>query len=72
MRAAQDIAAQPQLRITYAPRGDALPEAEIATLASIYSFVIGSANKNVGYMTSTNSTSVRYTEGVGDVERQPD
>jgi hypothetical protein len=72
MRAAQDIAAQPRLRITYAPRGDALPEAEIATLASIYSFVIGCANKNVGDKTSTNSTSVRYTEEVGDVERQPD
>jgi hypothetical protein len=46
MRAAQDIAAQPQLRITYAPRGDALPVTEVAVLANIYSFVLRCANKN--------------------------
>ena len=45
MRAAQEIAAQPRLRITYAPRGDALPEAEIATLATCYRLILDSQSK---------------------------
>ena len=72
MRVAQDIAAEPPPRITYAPRADTSQEAEIATLSNIYSFILRCADKNAAGMTSTNGTSVRYTEGVGDVERQPD
>jgi len=40
--------------ISYAPRDDATPEAEIATLAYIYKFVFDAANKNAAGVTSTN------------------
>ena len=40
--------------ISYAPRVDATPEAEIATLAYIYKFVLDAANKNAAGVTSTN------------------
>jgi hypothetical protein len=40
MGAAQDTAARPLPRTTYASHGDALPEAEVATLAHIYKFVL--------------------------------
>jgi hypothetical protein len=59
-------------RITYTAHPDAKSEGEVAALANVYRFLIDRAMKNAADMTSTNSTSVRYTEGVGDVERQPD
>ena len=31
-------------RITYAPRPDATPEAEIATLAAVYQFILSKSN----------------------------
>jgi hypothetical protein len=31
-------------RITYAPRPDATPEAEIATLATVYRFILSKSN----------------------------
>ena len=40
MGAAQNIAGQPLPHIAYAPRPDATPEAEIATLAAVYKFVL--------------------------------
>jgi hypothetical protein len=40
MRAAQDIVAQPRLRISYAPRSEAMPEAEISALAAVYRLVV--------------------------------
>jgi hypothetical protein len=42
---------------------------ERSTLASVYRYVLKSKAAD---MTSTNGTSVEYTEGVSDVERQPD
>jgi hypothetical protein len=59
-------------RISYATRADTSPEEERNTLKNVYKLVIDSAKRNAAGMTSTNSTSVGYTEGVGDVERQPD
>ncbi len=56
-------------RIVYRPREDASAEAELSALVNVYMFVLNS--KPAG-MTNTHSTSVRYTEGVNDVERQPD
>jgi hypothetical protein len=59
--------------IIYIPRPDATQEAELNALASVYRFVLNCrAKKNAAGVTSTNGTSVRHTEGVGDVERQPD
>ena len=40
--------------ISYAPRDDAIPEAEIATLANVYRFVLDSARKNAAGMRNTN------------------
>ena len=40
MGAAHNIAGQPLPHIAYAPRPDATPEAEIATLAAVYRFVL--------------------------------
>jgi hypothetical protein len=69
MRTARDIDAQPLPGITYAVRPDATAEAELSALANVYRYVL---NKYAADMTSTNSTRIRNTEGVGDVERQPD
>ena len=41
-------------RIDYAPRPDATPEGELNALASIYRFVLDSANKNAAGRTITN------------------
>jgi hypothetical protein len=42
-------------RITYVPRPDATPEAELNALASVYSFILDSrAKKNAAGVTSTN------------------
>ena len=35
-----------ELRIVYAPRADATPEAETSTLITVYRFVIDRANRN--------------------------
>ena len=43
-RAAQDIAAQPRPRVTYTPRGDALPEAELSALATVYRFILSKSS----------------------------
>ena len=43
-RAAQDIAAQPWPRVTYTPRGDALPEAELSALATVYRFILSKSS----------------------------
>jgi hypothetical protein len=40
MRAAHDIGTQSLPGIAYAPRPDALPEAELSTLAAVYRFVL--------------------------------
>jgi hypothetical protein len=40
MRAAQDISAQSLPGIAYRTRDDAAPQAELATLANIYRFVL--------------------------------
>jgi hypothetical protein len=40
--------------------------------AWVYVFQCWQDKQNAAGMTSTNSTSVKYTEGVGDIERQPD
>ena len=42
-------------RITYTPRTDATPKAEISALASVYRFIIDShANTNAAGVSSTN------------------
>lgn len=40
--------------ISYATRSDSTQQAEIATLANIYRFVLNSAKKNAAGVTSTN------------------
>jgi len=42
MRATQNTAAQPLLRITYVPRHDTGPQPEQAALANVYRFIIAS------------------------------
>ena len=59
-------------RMSYTTRPHTTREEERGALQNVYKFVTDRAMKNAGGMTSTNSTNVRYTEGVGDVERQPD
>jgi len=41
-------------RITYTPRPDATPEAEISTLANVYRLVLDTANRNAAGVSSTN------------------
>jgi hypothetical protein len=43
-------------RVTYTPRPDATPEGELNALASIYRFVLDSAQKNAAGRTSTNGS----------------
>ena len=63
MRDAQDISAQSLPNITYAPRPNASPEAELSALASVYRFIIDShANTNAAGVSSTNGD---------DAERSP-
>jgi hypothetical protein len=59
-------------RVSYTTRPHTAPEEERAALQNVYKFVIDRAMKNAAHMSSTKSTRVRYTEGVGDVERHPD
>jgi hypothetical protein len=44
MGAAQKIAGQPLPHIAYAPRPDATPEAEIATLAACYRIILSKSD----------------------------
>jgi hypothetical protein len=44
MGTAQNIAGQPLPHIAYAPRPDAEPDAEIATLATVYRFILSKSN----------------------------
>jgi hypothetical protein len=46
MGTAQNIAGQALPHIAYSPRPDAKPEAEIATLANVYRFVLSKSNAN--------------------------
>jgi hypothetical protein len=49
------IVAMTSPRITYTPRPDATPEAELSALASVYRFIIDShANTNAAGVSSTN------------------
>jgi hypothetical protein len=41
-------------RVTYTPRPDATPEAEVSTLANVYRLLLDSAAKNAAGVTSTN------------------
>ena len=59
--------------VSYTPRTDATQEAGLNVRASVYRFILDSrAKKNAAGMTSTNGTSVRHMEGVGDVGQRPD
>jgi hypothetical protein len=40
--------------ITYVPRPDTSPEAELSALCNVYKLIIDHANKNAAGMTSTN------------------
>lgn len=61
-------------RITYTPRPDATPEAELSALASIYRFVLDChAKKIAAEPDSCNDAAiVRNTEGVSHVDQRPD
>jgi hypothetical protein len=61
-----------EARITYVPRPDTSPETELSALCNVYKLIIDHANKNAAGMTSTNDTTVRHAEGVGDVGQRPD
>jgi hypothetical protein len=60
MRDAQDISAQSLPNITYTPRPNASPEAEISALAAIYRFLVlekGDRNDLIGTSTKECATS---------------
>jgi hypothetical protein len=44
MRAAQDTTAQPLPHVTYAPRADVSPGAEISALAAVYKLCLNSSH----------------------------
>ena len=46
-------------RITYTPRLDATPEAELSTLANVYKYALNSASKNAAGVPSTPASSLR-------------
>ena len=48
MRSARDIPVQPLPRITYTPRADATPEAELSALAAIYTLVLSNSQAKRG------------------------
>ena len=59
--------------ISYTPRSDAPPEAETYAIANIYRFVLDCrAKKAAALRQAARIASVRNTEEVSDVERQPD
>ena len=60
--------------ITYAPRSEATPEAELNVLANVYRFILDChAKKMAAEPDSCNDAAiVRNTEGVSHVEQRPD
>jgi hypothetical protein len=69
MRPAHDINAHSLPHITYFVRSGTTPGMERSTLANVYRYVL---KRKAAGMTNTNDPSIKYTEGVSDVERQPD
>ena len=59
-------------RITYAPRPDTAPEAELGALAAVFRFVIDRANRNAPGMTRTNGGDVtmKNNKGVSHVDQR--
>jgi len=60
--------------ITYAPRSEATPEAELNVLANVYRFILDCHAKNMAAEPdSCNDVAiVRNTEGVSHVDQRPD
>jgi hypothetical protein len=60
--------------ITYAPRSEATPEAELNVLANVYRFILDChAKKMATEPDSCNDVAiVRNTEGVSHVDQRPD
>ena len=58
--------------ITYAPRSDATLETEISALVNVYRLLLDHAHRSAAGVASANGTILRNTEGVNDVEHQPD
>ena len=60
--------------ITYAPRSEATPEAELNVLANVYRFILDChAKKIAAEPDSCNDIAiVRNTEGVSHVDQRPD
>jgi hypothetical protein len=61
-------------RITYTPRPDATPEAELHALATVYRFILHCHAKELPAVPdSCNDAAIeRNTEGVSHVEQRPD
>jgi hypothetical protein len=64
MGAAQNIAGQPLPHIAYAPRPDATPEAEIATLAACYRIILDSQSKKDRHLDKDDPNDGTGTKGV--------
>jgi hypothetical protein len=61
-------------RITYTPRPDATPEAELNVLANVYRFILDCHAKKIAAEPNSCNVAaiVRGTEGVSHVEQRPD
>jgi hypothetical protein len=61
-------------RITYAPRPDATPEAELDALAAVYRFILDCRAKRLATESGScdDAGIVKKTVGVSHVEQQPD
>jgi hypothetical protein len=61
------------VRITYAPRIDIEPEAELSVLANVYRFILDCSAKRPSPRQSRRDDAIlRYAEGVSHVDRRPD
>ena len=61
------------VRITYAPRIDIEPEAELSVLANVYRFILDCSAKRPSPRQSRRENAIlRNTEGVSHVDRRPD
>jgi hypothetical protein len=60
------------VRITYAPRIDTEPEAELSALANVYRFILDCSAKRSSPRQSRDNAILRNTEGVSHVDRRPD
>jgi hypothetical protein len=60
--------------ITYAPRPDATPEAELDALAAVYRFILDCRAKKIAAEPNDRNDAaiVRNTEGVSHVGQRPD